>query len=250
MSAGIAPRDGAPDRRRVEPEVAPRGLAERTYRAVKQLIFDFRLMPGQRFSESELAARLAVSRTPLRQALQRLEREGFLAIVPKSGCRIAPLDFDQLDELYDFRILIECDAVRRLCVIERDRDALAQLAQVWLVTPAARSADGDRVRELDEKFHHALVVASGNREMARIHHDLTERIRIVRRLDFTQAARIEATYIEHGKILRAIMQRRADEAVRLLRAHIEHSKLAVRQITLATLDRLRRAPEAMAEASR
>jgi len=219
----------------------PANLAERAYLAVKELIFDFRLMPGERFSESELASRLALSRTPLRQALQRLEHEGFLAIFPKSGCRIAPLDFDRFDELYDFRILIECHAVRRLCAADGAREVLGELAQTWHVPVVARCAEGDRVRELDERFHHALVLGCGNGEMARVHHDLTERIRIVRRLDFTQAPRIEATYLEHGKILRAVMQRRPDEAVRLLRAHIEHSKLAVRQISLGTLDRLRRA---------
>ncbi|HUN91166.1 MAG TPA: GntR family transcriptional regulator [Burkholderiaceae bacterium] len=225
------------------------GLAKRAYQDVKQAIFDFRLMPGERFSETDLAAQLRISRTPLRQALQRLEREGFVSIVPKSGCRVAPIDFDKFDELYELRILIECDAVRRLCEGDREkgdagadarRDALQQLASAWLVPSSGRRVDGDAVRDLDERFHEALVAASGNREMARVHHELTERIRIVRRLDFTQAARIEATYVEHAKILRALIQRRADEATRLLRAHIEQSKLAVRQITLGKLDRLRR----------
>ena len=78
--------------------------------------------------------------------------------------------------------------------------------------------------------------------MARVHREITERIRIriSHRLDFTKTARIEATYDEHARILRAITRRHGDEAQRLLRAHIEQSKLEVRHITLDMLYRARR----------
>ncbi|MEP6505781.1 MAG: FCD domain-containing protein [Betaproteobacteria bacterium] len=92
---------------------------------------------------------------------------------------------------------------------------------------------------LDEQFHALLVAAGGNREMARVHHEITERIRIIRRLDFTKPARVEATYDEHARILRAITRRRADDAVSLLKAHVEQSKLEVRHITLDMLHRAR-----------
>ena len=81
--------------------------------------------------------------------------------------------------------------------------------------------------------------AAGNDEMARVHWDVTERIRIIRRLDFTRADRIEATYLEHAKILRAVMQKKADQAQLLLKAHIELSKSEVRKITLHTLQAAR-----------
>ena len=217
----------------------PATLADQAYARIKQMIFDFALMPGDRCSESELAQRLAVSRTPLRQALQRLEREGFLQVLPKIGWQVAPLDFDTFDELYDLRVLIECYAAQRLAEAE-ERPALAALAEVWLVPPAERLDDGALVGRLDEQFHAQLVQGSGNREMARLHRELTERIRIIRRLDFTKPARIEATYDEHARILRALTRRRADEAQRLLRAHIEQSKLEVRHITLDMLYRARR----------
>ena len=96
------------------------------------------------------------------------------------------------------------------------------------------------VDRLDEEFHGALVRAIGNAEMARVHADVTERIRIIRRLDFTKPSRVEATYDEHARILRAITRRRTDEALRLLKAHVEQSKLEVRHITLDMLYRARR----------
>ncbi|HET6789909.1 MAG TPA: GntR family transcriptional regulator, partial [Aquabacterium sp.] len=195
-------------------------LADRAYGQIKQLIFDFVLLPGDRFSESDLVDRLQVSRTPLRQALQRLQREGFLMVFPKSGWQVSPLDFEVFDQLYDFRVLLETHAVARLCEME-DRPVLKSLAETWLVSEADRHPVQAMVDRLDENFHSALVHAIGNDEMTRVHDDITERIRIIRRLDFTKPARIEATYDEHARILRAITRRRGDEAQRLLRAHIE-----------------------------
>ena len=221
------------------PEMPPASLAEQAYAQVKALIFDFSLMPGDRFSETELAERTQVSRTPLRQALQRLQREGFLQVFPKLGWQVAPLDFDTFDELYDLRILIECHAAQHLCEAEDRQQPLAQLAEVWLRPESERLSDGAAVGRLDESFHSLLVQGSGNREMQRVHTQITERIRIIRRLDFTKPARVNTTYDEHARILRAITRRRPDEAQRLLRAHIEQSKLEVRHITLDVLYRAR-----------
>jgi len=219
----------------------PPRLAEQAYAQVKQMIFDFALMPGDRVSETELAQRVAVSRTPLRQALHRLERDGFLRMLPKIGWQVAPLDFDTFDELYDLRILIECHAAHHLAADEPRAD-LRELADLWLVPAGERLVDGAAVGALDEQFHARLVEAGRNREMMRVHREITERIRIIRRLDFTKPPRIEATYDEHARILRAIMRRRADEAARLLRAHVEQSKLEVRHITLDMLHRARKVP--------
>jgi DNA-binding GntR family transcriptional regulator len=222
--------------------VAPAGpetLADQAYRELKQLIFDFALLPGDRFTESELVQRLAVSRTPLRQALQRLALDGFVQVSAKVGWMVAPLDFDAFDELYDLRVLIECHAVRTLAEAAQ-RPALKALTAIWGVPVDARLGDGARVGQLDEQFHRELVQGCGNREMLRVHGDITERIRIVRRLDFTQPERVHATYEEHARILRAVTRRRGEEAERLLTAHVEQSKLEVRRITLDRLYRARR----------
>ena len=209
-------------------------LAAPVYERIKADIFEFRLMPGTRFSENEVARRARVSRTPVREALFRLEREGYLEVHPKSGWSVRALDFEALDHLYDARVVIECAAVERLCA-GSPRLALARLEKVWLVAPRSRLNDGARVARLDEEFHTTLVAAAGNPELERIHHTITERIRIVRRLDFTHPERVVYTYIEHGQILRAILARRSARAVALLRTHIESSKSEVRKISLHRL---------------
>lgn len=214
-------------------------LAESVYLGIKQDIFDFRLLPGDGFSENEVAARLNVSRTPAREALYRLEREGYLQVHFRSGWSVRALDFKQFDDLYDLRIALETAAVRQLCN-QAERPELEALKPVWLVAPQARLNDGERVCALDEGFHCSLVAATGNRELARCHQDVTERIHLLRRLDFTEAGRIAATYREHAQILRAVLKRDADLALRLLRHHIETSKVEVRKISLHKLLSARR----------
>ncbi|MDE2079876.1 MAG: GntR family transcriptional regulator [Burkholderiales bacterium] len=200
---------------------------------------DFRLVPGDRFSEAELGSRLGVSRTPVREALFRLRNEGLLDVESKSGWFVQPIDFARLEQVYDLRVVLESASVARLCARTEPAPELEALKAIWLVPAAERLTDGREVGALDEQFHAALVRAAGNDEIARVHWDVTERIRIVRRLDFTRADRIEATYNEHAKILRCVMQRKLDQAQLLLRSHIEQSKAEVRQITLATLHEAR-----------
>ena len=218
-------------------------LAEQVYTTLKTELHDFRWVPGDRFSEGEIGTRLGVSRTPVREALFRLRNEGFLDVESKSGWYVRPIDFARLDQLYDLRIVLELASVDRLVARSDDdppaHDALEALKAVWLVPAAERLDDARAVGELDEAFHATLVRAAGNAEIARVHQDVTDRIRIVRRLDFTRPDRIEATYTEHAKILRAVIQRKADQARLLLKSHIDQSKTEVRKITLHTLHEAR-----------
>ncbi|HEX7645540.1 MAG TPA: GntR family transcriptional regulator [Burkholderiaceae bacterium] len=213
---------------------APDSLADQAYAQLKADIYDFRLLPGDRFSESDMAERLQMSRTPVREALFRLQREGYVEVLFRSGWQVRPFDFRQFEQLYDVRITLEAASVQKLCQMA-EVPLLEDLKRTWLVAPKDRLTDGATVSALDERFHGQLVEATGNWEMARIHHDITERIRIIRRLDFTKEARIEATYEEHGRILEHILHHRAAEALDMLNGHIEGSKAEVRKITLHML---------------
>lgn len=215
----------------------PENLAARIYARLKDDIFEFRLLPGDRFSEGEIAERMAASRTPVRQALYRLEREGYLEVYFRSGWQVKPFDFHHFEELYEVRIVLELEAVRRLCErpVGEPPEALEQLKRTWMVQPHERLQDGREVSRLDERFHCQLLEAAGNREMARLHAEVSEKIRIIRRLDFTQVPRVELTYEEHARILGAILSRRCEEAQLLLKTHIEISKAEVRKITLHML---------------
>ncbi len=228
----IARRPSRTARNAAEP--VHRSRAELVYVQVKQDVADFKLVPGDRFTENEISERLGVSRTPVREALLRLQQEGYVEVLFRNGWRVLPFDFEQFEQLYDLRMVLETTAVQRICAddVHVDRALLDRIAAIWLVPVAERSSDVKQVALWDEEFHCSLVAAAGNGEMTRVHRDVTERIRIIRRLDFTKQARIDATYDEHGKILRAIQRKRSDQAALMLRAHIQTSQAEVRKITL------------------
>jgi DNA-binding GntR family transcriptional regulator len=214
-------------------------LADQAYASIKQQIFSFQLMPGQLLSENILSKTVEVSRTPLRQALQRLQYEGYVTPIPKVGWQVAPVDFAKIDELYDFRLLIETHCVQILCASREHIPFVEHMLIAWDINVQAMPLVGADVGSLDEAFHHALVHAVGNAEIVRTHTDITERIRLVRRLDFTQQHRIQDTYAEHTAILKSILSQNNLQTRSLLRAHIERSKAKVREITLSMLHHAR-----------
>ena len=217
-------------------------LAERIHARLKEDILSFRLLPGDRFSEGEIAARMNASRTPVRQALYQLEREGYLEVRFRSGWQVRGFDFTRFEELYELRIVLEMEALRRLCAGQHGTAAeqtLKTLHDTWCVAPALRTGDGQQLFAMDEHFHCQLVEAAGNREMTRLHAEICERIRVVRKLDFERAERLEHTWEEHGHILKHIRAGQLQDAQQLLTAHIEASKAEVRKVTLHMLQQAR-----------
>lgn len=223
--------------RNVPPKPSDRSRSEDVYQQLKQDIVEFKLLPGDRFTEIEQSERLGVSRTPIRQALYRLQQEGYVEVFFRSGWRVLPFDFRKVEQLYELRMILETAAVELVCQ-QPDallKDILLDLESIWLVPDSLRCQDGRVVGQWDEAFHCALVAFSGNQEMVRVHQEITEKIRVIRRLDFTQSQRLEATYAEHARILTAIQSHDAPLATRLLRSHISDSQSEVRKITLHQL---------------
>jgi len=212
---------------------------ERIYQTLKDDIFSFRLLPGDRLTELELAARLNTSRTPVREALGRLQQEGFVTVFYKRGWQVNRFDFDQFEALYDVRLVLELAAVERLCALDNLTDILQPLTNRWFETDLSQYPDGATLCTWDDDFHRQLVALAGNREMSRIYNDLIERLRIVRKIDFTRADRLEATWLEHAEILRAILNKDEKTAKTALKSHILASKSAIRQITLHTFHNAR-----------
>jgi DNA-binding GntR family transcriptional regulator len=212
-------------------------LSAQVYQRIKNDIFDFKYMPGERFTESELAQAYAVSRTPIRQALYRLQQEGYVEVSFRSGWQVRPLNFRYYEELYDVRIVLEKEAIYKLSQQNCEQSIeLTRLKAIWMVEPQDYLNDIKQLAQRDEDFHCALLRAAGNHEMARIHRDLSEKIRIIRRLDFSKQYRIEATYQEHQYILKLIFEQKTEDAIAAIVTHIQQSRDEVKKITLHMLD--------------
>ncbi|WP_028312110.1 GntR family transcriptional regulator [Derxia gummosa] len=227
----------------VDPAAPPAKLsrADEVHARLRDDIFEFRMPPGERFTETQIAERLAVSRTPVREALMRLQTEGLVRGYFRSGWEVVPIDFNRFDQLYELRALLEGHAAEVIAgAAPPEREAaraamLDRLADIWCRPPEARERETSVLARLDESFHSGLIEAAGNAEIARVHAEVTDRIRIIRRLDFGYAQRIAATYDEHAAIVRALQRHRGDQAALLIRAHIRQSQAEVRKITLHRL---------------
>ncbi|WP_034299346.1 GntR family transcriptional regulator [Herbaspirillum sp. RV1423] len=223
----------------VAEEPVKASLPEYVYARLREDIFEMRLLPGDQVTETEVAAYFKVSRTPVREALQRLQSDGLMQGYVRGGWEVVPMDFKRFEDLYELRTLIEVHAVTRLCAGEGkhvvDMAQIEALKADWCVPVEQRLTDGRAAAALDEAFHQTLVRATGNQEMANAFDRLTDRIRIVRRLDFVYGDCVGSTYDEHAAILAQIEARAGDEAVRLITDHIAGSHAEVNQITLHRL---------------
>lgn len=215
------------------------GSALEVYTQLKGLIMGFELYPGSRVTETELAERFGVSRTPVREALQRLQLEGYLTVRPKQGCFIREVDIGEIDEHYQVRIALELCAIELACTHMPDR-ALKDLARQW--DPAYQPSDEQDVETMsarDESFHIALAEGSGNLVLADYLQRINHSIHIIRRLDFTENTRVDVTYKEHHAICQHLIRRDAVAAQQAMTQHIRRSQQVAKTITLEQLSRAR-----------
>lgn len=205
------------------------------YRQLKDMILGFSLYPGARVTENELATRFGVSRTPVREALQRLAAEGYVTIRPKQGCFIREIDIEVINAYYEVRIALEMQVLELACTSMSDA-RLRKLAAAWAPEQVPdRPPPVETMVARDEGFHVTLAGGSGNAVMARYLRDVNEHIHIVRRLDFTDSERVEQTYAEHHAIVRHLLERDLKGARGLMLRHIRKSADVAKAITLTQL---------------
>lgn len=192
------------------------GRAQDVYDRLRDDLLALRLVPGERLSERHLERRLGASRTPIREALMRLEAEGLVRREEK-GLRVAPLDLDELLEAFELRIETEALAARLACArADRARlDGLQARMDAVLADPSP-----DAWYEIGTDYHVELAALSGNRFVHRSVRDAVTRIARARWLMASSEAGRLAAHREHTDILSKIRENHPDEAEAAIRAHI------------------------------
>ena len=213
------------------------GTAHRPLRSlvcdeVRRLVITGELPPGTRLVEEGLAARLGVSRNPVREALQTLAIEGFVEILPRRGAVVAEVTADEAEDLFDVRTALEPLAAR-LAARRADADGIARLQDVL---SAARRATDDHDLDLlaacNTDFHQLVVEVSGNEYLAMLVQPMARRVQWV----FRSSAAIRAphSWTEHEELLRAIVDGDEDRAEAAARAHVAAARASYRDVAVAT----------------
>ena len=193
-----------------------RDLGEAAYTRIRAAIRDGVLAPGERLTEADLAARFGVSRTPVRQAMARLEAEGLLTHEARRGLAVTRPDHQQVVELYVMREILE-GAAARLAAQHASDTEIAAMAEIVEREPDA-FGDARALAEVNLRLHGLLYLAAHNRYLLRSLEQLSATMALLPTL-LTRGGRAEAAHAEHRAILKAIAKRDGDAAEAAARRH-------------------------------
>jgi DNA-binding GntR family transcriptional regulator len=191
--------------------------------AIKHAILAGELRPGQALVETELAQLLGVSKTPVREALKTLAGAGLVTMSPYRGATVRAIDPPSAAAIYDLRLLLEPEGVRR--AVRAGADPAGPDAGPWATARAALAASdaaADQAQRslANREFHRALYLSCGNSLLVKTLDDLRDQTALVSVLSWEQGASWPQEAAEHQAILAAARRGAADEAAALLYAHI------------------------------
>jgi len=210
--------------------IAPKPIQRQTVERLRSAILEGMFKPGQRLIESELSAQMGVSRPSLREALRSLEAEKLVQIVPNKGPLIPFIPWDEAEQIYEVRILIEGHAAA-LCA-ERASDEIVSELKEALKAFAAANRDDDSAGRLHwtGKFYDIIFRTSGNGVLEEIEQRLLARINALRQQSMSRAGRGKHSLAEMKAILHAIEQRDPEGARKAAQDHIVRACEAARSV--------------------
>lgn len=198
---------------------SPATLAD-AYQRIKKGILDLRYQPGQKLSEAKLAAELKLGRSPIRSALARLERDGWVRVLPQHGTFVRRFTPEEVAAMSELRLLLEAHAAS----VAATRVAPQELAELRLKFEALKakgaSKNFDEFLALDDLFHGMVYRLAGNAFIAQILNNLRDQIHWIRVTTATLPGRVEKSLLEMDRVLHAMEHRDALAAAEAMRQHI------------------------------
>ncbi|MBN3738730.1 MULTISPECIES: GntR family transcriptional regulator [Burkholderia] len=195
--------------------------------SLRDMIINGELSAGERLVERDLAERFGISRIPMREAIQRLEREGLLDIFRNRGAVVRMLSVSDVQDIYDLRVLLEGDAIYR-SVKRLDDEALARAELVHRLLGDASVPR--RQGELNREFHALLYAGCGNARQLKSIAELRSQVERYERLQTTLLADTPSFQVEHEAILQACRARDARAARSMTVAHLESARRIVMRL--------------------
>ncbi|THK36663.1 GntR family transcriptional regulator [Ensifer sp. MPMI2T] len=222
-------------REEIKDEVAAKTMTATAHLKIRQLILDNKWPPGYQATEQEVASILGMSRTPVREALMRLQQDGLVSVVPRHGMRVLPVSPSDMKEIYDILTSLESTAAELAAARHLTEEQLKGLERATAdMDKALERDDLDRWAQADARFHEQLLELSGNKMLKSVVLNFIDRAHRVRMLTLKMRPKPVNSTRDHAELVRAI---RAGDVEKAGTIHREHRRRAGREL-LDLLERL------------
>ena len=190
-------------------------------------IINTRLAPGEKLNEPELCEKLGVSRTPIREAIRKLELEGLVLMIPRRGAEVARISEKSLKDVLEVRRSLEELAIELACqrMTEEDMQALEEAQKAFKA--AIDQGDAMKIAETDEAYHDVIYHSTRNKRLVQILNNLREQMYRFRLEYIKDEDKRQILQLEHEKILAALRLRHMAEAKAVARGHIDNQEITV-----------------------
>ena len=207
-------------------------ISDYVYEKILEGIVQLEYAPGEKISETQLAALLDVSRAPIKSALAKLEKEGFVSIKPQYGTFVSEISIERARGICEIREILEVEAVKK-AVHNITEDQLKQLQTLFDQMDEIVEFDDEKrqfIYDVDTKLHNVIYQAGGNVIIAEIIQRYMPEIQRIQRANMTWADRKLPTQIEMKKILNALKARNEEQAAEAMREHISNIRETIEKI--------------------
>lgn len=210
----------------IPPSVASPSIVDRIHAYVRDEILAGRQTPGSALRQDEIAARLGVSKIPLREAFSRLESEGLVTLKPRRGYAVTSFDIDEIQEIFELRAIVE-EHAGRLAAQHRTADDIERviaLQQQMVELDRAQPDYHERWCSLNHDFHGAIFQASGRRHVIKMALQLRDLVEPYIRLETAVSGDDEMADLEHRQIVSAFQAGDAQLTGNLCASHCYHTR--------------------------
>lgn len=204
-------------------ERAGHSFADQAEVALREQILSGHRAPGERLNEVEIASELGVSRGPLREAMQRLARDGLVLVQPHRGSFVRSLEPDEIVELYQVRIALECMSASLAAQRRSDGDVTALNGLLDSAAEAVTATGGAPHYPAHLDLHELVAIVSRNGRLHRLVVQVNQELKLVRAASGFRPVRAPRALVEHAGVVSAIVQRDGEKAAQLMREHLQQS---------------------------
>ena len=202
-------------------------LRDVVFNTLRQAILRGELKPGERLMEIQLANKLGVSRTPIREAIRKLELEGLVLMIPRKGAEVAEITEKNMRDVLEVRKALEELAVQLACekITAEEIEEMKKAAEEFRMI--LKNKDITEIAEADVRFHDIIYMATDNQKLILLLNNLREQMYRFRLEYIKDEDKRQILQLEHEKILAALRLRHMAEAKAVARGHIDNQEITV-----------------------